>query len=69
VGGGEPQPPCAKPFLLLPLLSTPGQGSPINKNAICSAKNEFSKVNYLKNLFQYNSVVARIQDLSGQAAA
>ena len=28
------------------------------KNAICPAKNEFFKLNYLKNLFQYNRVKA-----------
>jgi hypothetical protein len=37
------------------------------KNAIYAAKNRFSKVEYLKNLFQYNSVFARIRELSGWA--
>jgi len=39
------------------------------KNAIHAAKNGFSKVEYLKNLFQYNTVIARIWELSGRIAS
>jgi len=38
------------------------------KNAIQAAKNEFSKVKYLKNLFQYYTVSTRIKVLPGKAA-
>jgi len=38
------------------------------KNAIQPAKNEFSKVKYLKNLFQYYTVSTRITVLPGVAA-
>ncbi|GAB3414838.1 hypothetical protein [Erwinia aphidicola] len=38
------------------------------KNAIQAAKNEFSKVKYLKNLFQYYTVSTRIRVLPGAAA-
>ncbi|WP_455818317.1 hypothetical protein [Pseudomonas cerasi] len=38
------------------------------KNAIQAAKNEFSKVKYLKNLFQYYTVSTRITFLPGKAA-
>ncbi|KOC91040.1 hypothetical protein NG42_06220 [Winslowiella iniecta] len=39
-----------------------------SKNAIHAAKNEFSKEKYLKNLFQYNTFLARIWVLPGQVA-
>ncbi|WP_146114164.1 hypothetical protein [Pantoea coffeiphila] len=38
------------------------------KNAIHAAKTEFSKVKYLKNLFQYYTVIPRIRVLPGQVA-
>jgi hypothetical protein len=50
------------PALRAFFISVTGAGSLTDliqgKNAIQAAKNEFSKVNYLKNLFQYYTVSA-----------